>query len=52
MGTPCLEACKVRLDGALYTLMELRVSLFIVGELVQVDFKGPLQLKQFYERRK
>jgi len=43
-----LETLKVRLDGALSTLMELWVSLFIAGELDHIFFKDPFQLKQFY----
>jgi len=40
-----LEMLKVRLDGALSNLILL--SVFIAGELDQVTFKGPFQLKQF-----
>ena len=32
-------------------LMELWVSLFIGGQLDQMAFKGPFQLKQFYDSK-
>ena len=32
-------------------LMELQVSLFIAGELDQMEFKGPFQLKRFYDSK-
>jgi len=48
VDAPFLETLKVRLDGALSTLMELWVSLFIAGELDHIFFKDPFQLKQFY----
>ena len=35
--------------GALSSLIELWVSLFIAGELDQMAFKGAFQLKQFYD---
>jgi len=37
-----------RVDQALSTLIKLQVSLFIAGELDQLTFKGPFQLKRFY----
>jgi len=40
-----METPKVRLDGSSELQMELCVSLFIAGELDQVAFKGPFQLK-------
>ena len=36
-------------EGALSTLIELWASPFIAGELDQMAFKDPFQLKQFYE---
>ena len=45
--TLSLETFKVRLDRALSNLTELHVSLFIAGELNQMAFKGPFQLKLF-----
>jgi len=43
VNVPSLETFKVRLDGALST------SPFTAGELDQMAFKGPFQLKQFYD---
>ena len=43
-----LETFKVRLDGALSNLIKLWVSLFISGELDQMTFKVPFQLKKFF----
>jgi len=40
-----LEAFKVRLEGALIDQIELQMSLFIGGELDQMTFKSPFQLK-------
>lgn len=40
---------SVRLEGALSTLIELRVSLLTAGGLDQMTFKGHLQLKRFYD---
>jgi len=48
VDVPSMEMFKVRLDGALSTngaLAELWVPLFIAGELYQMAFKGPFQLK-------
>ena len=42
VGALSLETPKVRLDRA---LMELWVSLFSAGELEQMAFRGPFQLK-------
>ena len=42
---PPLETLKVRLDGALSIL----IYLFIAGGLDQMIFKGPSQLKRFYD---
>ena len=44
-----LETSKVRLDGALSNLINLQVSLFIAGELDWMAFKGPFQLKLFFD---
>lgn len=41
---PSLETFTVRLDQALSTLIELCMSMFIVGELDQMVFKCPLKL--------
>jgi len=40
-----LENSKIQLDWTLVNLMELQVSLFITGELDQISFKSPFQLK-------
>jgi len=40
---------SVRLEGALSTLIELRVSLLTAGGLAQMTFKGHFQLKRFYD---
>ena len=45
MNAPSLEIFWISLNGALSILMLLLVSLFIAGELEQVDSKGPFQLK-------
>jgi len=47
-----LESLKVRLDGALSKLIELWMSLFTAGELALMAFKGPFQLKWFYDSTK
>ena len=44
-GSLTLETSKVRLEGLLSTLIELWVSLFIVGGLDQMDLNGLFQLK-------
>lgn len=43
-----LETLKARLDEALSNLIELEVPLLTAGELDQMTFKGPFQLKRFY----
>jgi len=42
VDAPTLETFKARLDQALGSLTELRMSLFTAGELM--TFKGPFQL--------
>ena len=49
VDAPSLETFEVRLGAALSTLTELRVSLFHCRELQMMTFKGPFQLKQFYD---
>ena len=49
MKVPSLDTFNVSLDGAPSNLIWLYVSLFIALELVWMAFKGPFQLKQFYE---
>ena len=49
MDAPSLETFKVRLDRALSNPIGLYVSLFIAGQLVQMAFQGPFQMKQFYD---
>jgi len=44
---PSLETLKVRLDRALISLVQLKMSLLIAGWLDQMAFKGPFQLKLF-----
>jgi len=45
---PSLETFKVRLDGALSSLTELKMSLLTAGWLDYMTFKGPFQSKLFY----
>jgi len=49
VGAPSLETFKVRLDGGLSNLIELKMSLFTAGGLVWMTFKGPFQPKVFYD---
>ena len=44
-GCPIPGDTQGQAGGALSILIELQVSLFIVGELDQMAFKGPFQLK-------
>jgi len=37
------------MDGALSNLLELKMSLLIAGQLDKMTFKGPFQLKLFYD---
>jgi len=46
---PSLETFKVRLDGALNNLTQLKMSLLIAGALDWMIFKGPFQHKPFYD---
>ena len=46
VNAPSLETFKVRLHRSLSNLIWLCMSLFIAGELDQMTFKGPFQLKQ------
>jgi len=39
VDAPCLEMFKVRLDGALSNLVELKMSLLIAGGVDQMTFK-------------
>ena len=41
MGALSLETFKVRLDGALSNLNELKMSILIAGALDQMTFKYP-----------
>ena len=52
VGASSQETLKTRLDGALSTLTQLQVSLFIAGELDYVSLKGPFQRKPFYDSTK
>jgi len=47
VDAPALEPFSVRVDRTLSNLMEPRVSLCTAGELDQLVFKGPFQLKRF-----
>ena len=49
VDAPSLEAFKVRLDGALSNLIELKTSLLSAGWLGWMAFKGPSQPKAFYD---
>ena len=46
---PSLATLKVRLDKALSSLIWLKMSLLIAGELDQMTFKGPFQPELFYD---
>jgi len=46
---PSLETFKVRLDRALSDLIKLKMSLLSAGGLDSMTFKGPFQLKPFYD---
>ena len=46
---PSLETFKVRLDGALSNLNQLKMSPLIAGVLDWLMFKGPFQPKPFYD---
>jgi len=47
--SPSLETFKVRLDGALSNLIELKLSLLTAGGLGLMTCKGPFQPKAFYD---
>jgi len=49
VNAPSLETFKVRLDGALSNLLQLKVSLLTAGGLDKMTFKGPFQPKAFYD---
>ena len=48
VDAPSLETFKVRLDGALSSLVWLKMSLLTAGGMDQMAFKGPFQPKLFY----
>ena len=47
VDAPCLEAFKVRLDGALSNLTQLKMSLLTAGGLDQMALKCRFQPKAF-----
>jgi len=47
VDAPSLETFKARLDGALRSLIQLKMSLLIAGGLDMMIFKGPFQSKPF-----
>jgi len=49
VDAPPLETFKVRLDGALSNLIQLKMSLLTAGRLDQMASKGPFQPKPFYD---
>jgi len=49
VDSPCLEAFKARLDGALSNLAWLEVSLPTAGRLELDDLGGPFQHKPLYD---
>jgi len=49
VDAPSLEMFKVRLDGALSNLIQLKMSLLTAGGLGQMASKGAFQPKAFYE---
>ncbi|KAK4818443.1 hypothetical protein QYF61_013130, partial [Mycteria americana] len=49
VDAPSLETFKVRLDGALSNLIQLKMSLLIAGGLDYMTFKGPFQPRLFYD---
>jgi len=49
VDVPSLETFKVRLDGALSNLIQLKMSLLIAGGLDWMIFNGPFQPKQFHD---
>jgi len=51
VDSPSLETLKVRLDGALSNLILCKMSLLTAEELDWMTFKGPFQLKLFYDNQ-
>jgi len=49
VNVPSLETFKVRLDGPLSNLIQLKMSLLIVVGLDYRTSKGPFQPKLFYD---
>ena len=49
MAAPSLAVFKVRLDGALSTLVWWKMSLLMAGGLEPDDLQGPFQPKPFYD---
>ena len=49
VDAPSLETFKVRLDGALSNLIQLKMSLLMAGGLDYMAFRGPFQPKPFYD---
>jgi len=47
VDTPPLETFKIRLDGALSNLIQLKMSLLTEGGLDYMAFKGPFQPTPF-----
>ena len=47
VNAPSLETFQARLDGALSTLIQLKMSLLIAGELGWMASKGPFLPKAF-----
>jgi len=48
VDAPSLETSKARLDGALSTLIQVKMSLLTAGGLDKLALKGPFQPKPFY----
>jgi len=49
VGAPSLETFKARLDGALSSLIWLKMSMLTAGRLHWMTSKGPFQPKAFYD---
>ena len=49
VNAPTLETFKVRLDGALSNLIQLKMSLLTAGGLDWMALKGPFQPKPYYD---
>jgi len=52
VNAPSLETLKPRLDGALSTLIQLKMSLLMAVGLDQMASKDPFQPKLFYDSMK